>query len=674
MRKYKCATVRFQSRHRRRKLLLACASALALFSLRANADPLNPLAFTSLGALSLNSGSITINTDTMQITGAANFTGVSYAQSGGSNIAVFCFNNINLESNVNVTVTGSQPLALLSIQNATIDNVISVDAGAAQQSPGPGASMSALGGTGGGGFGGNGGNADVASDGGRAYADLAQVLQSGSSAGSAFSTGGQGGGAIEIGATNNLTIDGTVSANGGDGQMSLGTSSGGGSGGGVILSAGNALSVSHATLTANGGNSPDAQFSVGGGGGGGAILLDGVQTTFNPSNPSQSLTSVVGTVTGGSGGTDELAPDTIGTAGVITLVPRQTIINTAQSYSGLLIAQAGSMSQNTPTVQVQLGNVSIASIGTLTQGCDQLIVPGSTMTDTGTYALAGYTQTLGNLTGSGTVNLSNGSRLTINVPSGTDSFNGKLIETSTSPGGGGSLIKNGAGTLALSGTSSYTGSTTVNAGELLFSANSAVPINTGLDIAPGASVVFANRTTGAAIPLQLTDLANSGVLNLNNNDAIIHNSNLGLLTFEVKQGYNGGHWNGSFGILSSTAAFTLGSTLGIESAGSYGQAGFDGVTVASNDVLIKFTWLGDANLDGVINAADLSAISSSGTTWATGDFNYDGVVNADDYALFMLGAAFGNVNISTTVPEPANRLLIASLSVAGVCPRRRLRR
>ena len=197
----------------------------------------------------------------------------------------------------------------------------------------------------------------------------------------------------------------------------------------------------------------------------------------------------------------------------------------------------------------------------------------------------------------------------------------------------------------------------------MFSANSAIPVNTALDNSPGASVVLSKPTTSTTKPHQLTSLANSGILTLNNNDAIIHNSNLALLTFEVKQGYNGGAWNGSFGILSSAAASTLGSTLGIESAGSYGKASFDGVTVASNDVLIKYTWLGDANLDGAVTAADLPSISPTGTTWATGDFNYDGVVNADDYALFQLGAAESNgTNILTTLPEPAfAALLIVAL-------------
>ena len=59
-----------------------------------------------------------------------------------------------------------------------------------------------------------------------------------------------------------------------------------------------------------------------------------------------------------------------------------------------------------------------------------------------------------------------------------------------------------------------------------------------------------------------------------------------------------------------------------------GVTTFGGVAVDNTSVLIRYTWVGDANLDGVVNSADLAMISSNGSTWSTGDFNYDGVVNA----------------------------------------------
>ena len=56
-----------------------------------------------------------------------------------------------------------------------------------------------------------------------------------------------------------------------------------------------------------------------------------------------------------------------------------------------------------------------------------------------------------------------------------------------------------------------------------------------------------------------------------------------------------------------------------------------------NDVLVKYTWDGDANLDGLVNADDYFLIDSGYITqkgnYYNGDLNYDQTVNADDYFL-----------------------------------------
>ena len=172
-------------------------------------------------------------------------------------------------------------------------------------------------------------------------------------------------------------------------------------------------------------------------------------------------------------------------------------------------------------------------------------------------------------TGTGTVDLRNGSQLTINLLSGTDSFKGTLVETGTSPGAGGSLIKNGAGTLTLNGTSSYTGPTTINGGEFLLAAVSDLPVNTRIGYCrrrPASFSPFGNQLT---TPLQLAKPGPLGILNLNNNDAIIHNSNLALLTFGGKQVATTVRGMVLPGILSSAAASTPSALLGIESASSY---------------------------------------------------------------------------------------------------------
>jgi len=84
-------------------------------------------------------------------------------------------------------------------------------------------------------------------------------------------------------------------------------------------------------------------------------------------------------------------------------------------------------------------------------------------------------------------------------------------------------------------------------------------------------------------------------------------------------------------------------------------ARFAGADVDTNCIMVKYTWNGDANLDGVVNADDYFRIDSGFLTqvggYQNGDFNYDGVVNADDY--FLIDSAFlGQTGPLGTKPRP----------------------
>ncbi len=52
---------------------------------------------------------------------------------------------------------------------------------------------------------------------------------------------------------------------------------------------------------------------------------------------------------------------------------------------------------------------------------------------------------------------------------------------------------------------------------------------------------------------------------------------------------------------------------------------------------MKYTYFGDANLDGMVNGSDYTLIdngfNNNLTGWRNGDFNYDGIINGDDYTL-----------------------------------------
>jgi len=72
---------------------------------------------------------------------------------------------------------------------------------------------------------------------------------------------------------------------------------------------------------------------------------------------------------------------------------------------------------------------------------------------------------------------------------------------------------------------------------------------------------------------------------------------------------------------------------------------FSGHTVDATCILIKYTWAGDANLDGIVSGEDYAAIDfnrhvAGASGYYNGDLNYDGIVSGDDYATidFMMSA------------------------------------
>jgi hypothetical protein len=137
----------------------------------------------------------------------------------------------------------------------------------------------------------------------------------------------------------------------------------------------------------------------------------------------------------------------------------------------------------------------------------------------------------------------------------------------------------------------------------------------------------------------------------------------------VSAGYNGGTWDGTSatsGIIITPAGARVGTyVLGYAEASFLGVSSFDGVSVDSTAVLIKLTIPGDANLDGIVNSADLDQFIGyygGPANWSEGDFNYDGVCNADDFSLFELYAGWSVDDFSPyvlIVPEPRMEFILA---------------
>jgi C1A family cysteine protease len=193
----------------------------------------------------------------------------------------------------------------------------------------------------------------------------------------------------------------------------------------------------------------------------------------------------------------------------------------------------------------------------------------------------------------------------------------------------------------------------VNCGSSTVNVNSCSPtvsaaFNIGALTVNGGTLRLAACSGGSSVT-SLT-IAGSSALDLANNSLLVdYGSNSDPRTAilqSLASGYNGGSWTGA-GIDSSIAAVSKG-VYGIGFAD-----GADGVVqgLSSGQIELKYTLIGDANLDGVVNGEDFTILArnfnQSVTGWDQGDFNYDGVVNGEDFTLL---AANFNQEVNLNAP------------------------
>jgi hypothetical protein len=190
----------------------------------------------------------------------------------------------------------------------------------------------------------------------------------------------------------------------------------------------------------------------------------------------------------------------------------------------------------------------------------------------------------------------------------------------------------------------------------LLTVSGSVTLNPGTAGSPATTTALGALTIpGGAAP--------TGTLNLTNNALIVSNggaATLAAVQTDIAYARNGGLWNQP-GITSTNAQAAFASThfdsrtIGVvlNSSLPAPYASFGGQTVSANDVLIKYTYGGDADLNGTINGVDYFQIDHGFldhyTGWVNGDFNYDGTVNGLDY--FIIDSNFIDQSGQLAAPE-----------------------
>ncbi|HZZ42283.1 MAG TPA: autotransporter-associated beta strand repeat-containing protein [Tepidisphaeraceae bacterium] len=394
------------------------------------------------------------------------------------------------------------------------------------------------------------------------------------------------------------------------------------------------------------------------------------QTTAPAANSAGTFVDIVG-----GGGTGAAAFATVA-SGVVTSI---TVTNPGTGYTSLPTISISSTVNTTGTAIGLAGASAVANVSgislqsiSLNDGGFDYNTPAISLTGgggSGATATASASPNWSLATNRGIQLTSSGGTLYQTAGSSL-TYAGSI--TSSSPG---PFTKSGAGSLTLSGANSYTGPTTVSAGTLILTQS--LQTSPSLTIANAAKTILTPHTTSPTKLLQFStlNLNTTGTLDLNDNKLTLQYTGLSpaaLVRGYLLSAYNSATWTGT-GLTSTTAANDSQHLLAL------------GYLDTGSTLTVQLTTVGDANLDGKVNADDFALLDRGFaqhlSTWQNGDFNYDGIINAQDYALldrsFALAgnpltpsflstreSQFGSAYITsliTSIPEPNLPTLLAIL-------------
>lgn len=242
----------------------------------------------------------------------------------------------------------------------------------------------------------------------------------------------------------------------------------------------------------------------------------------------------------------------------------------------------------------------------------------------------------------------------------------------------------GVGTLQAFGSVTVSDSALLTAGRVSVAS---LTVGSRVDLRPSAVETTASAVGSLSITHDGAPFGSrtySGYLDLWAGGLVVRAGDLAALRDAVaaaRQGRGGGIGSALAGLDNPQDRFA---TVGVRAAGALpgipALTRFGNFDVGPTDVLLRYTYFGDVDLNGVLDTTDFNVLQarlaagiSTGANWSDGDSDYDGDVDSADWWRFLTAyqAQLPPMTWGRAIPEPA---LVGAIPLAGQALGRRRRR